>query len=90
MSAAWRRRFLIDGVADRPQECNGPNSEQNMADIYYGKGKETPLLRHFYAKCIILPRQARDKHRDNSKKEWRFPLGLASKELYDEIYETCK
>ena len=35
-------------------------------------GKETPLLRHFYTKCIILPRQARDKHRENSKKEWRF------------------
>ena len=23
-------------------------------------------------KCIVLPRQARDKHRENSKKEWRF------------------
>ena len=31
--------------------------------------------------------QTQGKH---SKKEWRFPLGLASKELYDEIYETCK
>jgi hypothetical protein len=29
-------------------------------------------LRHLYKKCIILPRQARDKHRENSKKEWRF------------------
>eukprot|EP01046_Picozoa_sp_COSAG06_P064378 COSAG06_NODE_15357_length_1077_cov_1.150307_2_plen_72_part_01 len=28
-------------------------------------GKDTPLLRHFYIKCIILPRQARDKHREN-------------------------
>ena len=34
-------------------ECNGPNSRQNMADMYYGKG-------------------------------------LSSKELYEEIYETCK
>jgi hypothetical protein len=25
-------------------------------------------LRHLYIKCIILPRQARDKHRENSKK----------------------
>ena len=33
-------------------ECNGPNSHQNMADIYYGKG-------------------------------------MSSKELYEEIYETC-
>jgi hypothetical protein len=30
------------------------------------------FIRHFYIKCIILPRQARDKHRENSKKEWRF------------------
>ena len=32
-------------------------------------GKETPLLRHWYTKCIILSRQARDKHRENSKKQ---------------------
>jgi hypothetical protein len=25
------------------------------------------FLRHLYIKCIILPRQARDKHRENSK-----------------------
>ena len=31
-------------------------------------GKETPFLRHLYEKCIILPKQARDKHRENSKK----------------------
>ena len=37
-------------------------------------GKETPLLRHWYTKCIILSRQARDKHRESStqKTEWRF------------------
>jgi hypothetical protein len=28
---------------------------------------------HLYIKMMILPRQARDKHRENSKKEWRFP-----------------
>jgi hypothetical protein len=28
----------------------------------------TPFLRHLYIKCIILPRQARDKHGGNSKK----------------------
>jgi hypothetical protein len=32
-------------------------------------GDKTALLRHLYIKCIILPRQARDKHRENSKKE---------------------
>eukprot|EP01046_Picozoa_sp_COSAG06_P000560 COSAG06_NODE_16_length_34949_cov_31.500832_16_plen_65_part_00 len=26
------------------------------------------FLRHLYIKCIILPRQARDEHRENSKK----------------------
>jgi hypothetical protein len=25
-------------------------------------------LSHLYIKCIILPRQARDEHRENSKK----------------------
>ena len=40
------------------------------------------FLRHLYIKCIFLPRQARDKHRENSKKsgvlcsgqghEWRY------------------
>eukprot|EP01046_Picozoa_sp_COSAG06_P058289 COSAG06_NODE_11654_length_1481_cov_1.022431_1_plen_151_part_10 len=29
------------------------------------------LLRHLLIKCIILPRQARDIHRENSNKEWR-------------------
>ena len=33
---------------------------------------ETPFLRLFLIKCIILPRRARDKHKENSKK-WRFP-----------------
>jgi hypothetical protein len=28
----------------------------------------TPFLRHLHIKCIILPRQARDKHGENSKK----------------------
>ena len=35
-------------------------------------GKRHFLRCHLYIKCIILPRQARDKHRENSKKEWRF------------------
>ena len=35
----------------------------------FARGKETLLLRHLYIQCIILPRQARDKHRESSKKE---------------------
>jgi hypothetical protein len=30
--------------------------------------RKTYFLRHLYIKTIILPRQARDKHRENSKK----------------------
>ena len=30
---------------------------------------ETPFLYHFYIKTIILPRQARDKHRESTQKE---------------------
>ena len=30
---------------------------------------EGVFLRHLYIKCIILPRQARDKHRETSKKD---------------------
>jgi hypothetical protein len=30
---------------------------------------------HLYIKCIILPRQARDKHRESTQKKCRFPSG---------------
>jgi hypothetical protein len=30
---------------------------------------------HLYIKCIILPRQARDKHRKSTQKKCRFPSG---------------
>ena len=39
--------------------------------------KKRHFLRHLCIKCIILPRQARDKHRETTqKKEWRFLIGL--------------
>jgi hypothetical protein len=31
------------------------------------KCEKTAFLGHLYIKCIILPRQARDKHRENSE-----------------------
>jgi hypothetical protein len=31
--------------------------------------RKTAFLSHLYIKTIILPRQARDKHRENSKKD---------------------
>jgi hypothetical protein len=37
------------------------------------KGEKTCLfLRHLYIKCIILPRQARDKHRESTQKREAF------------------
>jgi len=39
----------------------------------YIKARKRHFLSHLYIKCIILPRQARDKHRENSKKSAVFP-----------------
>jgi hypothetical protein len=39
--------------------------------------RKTAFLSHLYVKTIILPRQARDKHRENSKKEAVFPTSLS-------------
>jgi hypothetical protein len=39
-------------------------------------GRETPLFAPFIYKCTISPRQARDKHRENSKKSGVSLLGL--------------
>ena len=33
------------------------------------------FLRHFILKMIVYPRQARDKHRESTQKEMRFPIG---------------
>ena len=38
-------------------------------------GEKTVFLSHLYIKTIVLPRQARDKHRENSKKDYRFVAG---------------
>jgi hypothetical protein len=44
-----------------------PRSKDDKAPL-----RKTPFLSNLYMKTIVLPRQARDKHRQNSKKEWRF------------------
>jgi hypothetical protein len=41
--------------------------------------RKTAFLSHFYIKTIILPRQARDKHRENSKKDAVFRTGLCGR-----------
>jgi hypothetical protein len=38
----------------------------------FARREKRHFLRHLYIKTNILPRQARDKHRENSKKRWRF------------------
>eukprot|EP01046_Picozoa_sp_COSAG06_P032175 COSAG06_NODE_3195_length_5703_cov_94.949143_5_plen_121_part_00 len=38
-------------------------------------GKNAVVLSHLYIETIILPRQARDKHRESTQKGDRFPQG---------------
>jgi hypothetical protein len=45
-----------------------------------GAARKRHFLSHLYIKCIILPRQARDKHRENSKKV-PFSLRMRLEEL---------
>jgi hypothetical protein len=42
--------------------------EERISIQIFGKGQKRHFSRHLYIKRIILPRQARDKHRENSKK----------------------
>ena len=41
-----------------------------------GQVRKRHFLRHLYIKCIILPRQARDKHRESTQKRDVFLQGL--------------
>ena len=43
--------------------------------------RKTAFLRHLYIKMIILPRQAQDKHRENSKKDAVFRTCTAQNSL---------
>ena len=43
-------------------------------DLAAHSARKRHFLSHLHIKCIILPRQARDKHRENSKK-WPFSAG---------------
>ena len=46
--------------------------ERNAAQCTLSAGEQTVLVVRFYTKIIILSRQARDKHRENSKKSTVF------------------
>jgi hypothetical protein len=48
----------------RPAAVGGLRSDPKMVD----RCEKRHFLSHLYIKCIFLPRQARDKHRENSKK----------------------
>ena len=50
----------VDMVATTMQMC--------YVGLQASSGKKTGFLSHLYVKVIFLPRQARDKHRENSKK----------------------
>jgi hypothetical protein len=51
--------------------------------IAFGAARKRHFLRHLYIKIIILPRQARDKHRENSKK---VPFSQGSSRTLDISY----
>jgi hypothetical protein len=44
-------------------------------DLAAHSARKRHFLSHFYIKCIILPRQARDKHRETTQKKCHFPSG---------------
>ena len=52
-----------------------------------GEVRKTPFLRHFILKTVILPRQARDKHRENLKeKKRRFVAGGGASAEYRQLH----
>jgi hypothetical protein len=50
------------------------SKQAKMKEQAEAQVRKRHFLRHFYINCIILPRQARDKHRENSKND-RFLAG---------------
>ena len=56
-----------------PAEPDEWHSGEKTALFVHFYIKMTPF-KHFKRKCIILPRQARDKHRENTQNSWRVAL----------------
>jgi hypothetical protein len=52
-------------------------------------GEKTHLLRHFILKLIVLPRQARDKHRDSTQEDMRVPRAHSYDHGQDEARDEC-
>jgi hypothetical protein len=55
-----KRRFVCTGTA---------GNELNFHSWFDPTGAKRHFLCHSYIKCIILPRQARDKHRESTQKK---------------------
>ena len=57
-----------------------------------GKVRKRHFLRHLYIKCIVLPRQARDKHRESTQKRMAFsyrrPARRRSRWLMQQLART--
>ena len=70
MTLLLRLMILLPDTCTRSRTQPRSDSSWRPAPL---SGKETPFWRHFYIKCIISPRQARDKHRENSNKRVAFP-----------------
>jgi hypothetical protein len=51
-------------------------------------GKETPFLRHLHINAMILPIQARDKHRESTQKKSGVSLGANVTVAYDTVLGT--
>ena len=75
----FREKFYPDAITFEPPDGGNKGGEKTFFDAMFRKdsrdnllgvlvvGKKRHLLRHVNIKRIILPRQARDKHRENSK-----------------------
>jgi restriction endonuclease S subunit len=61
---------LVPGQVMPGQDCkgDGPGASDCPYHVFRTSGTKTGFLSHLYINAIFLPRQARDKHRETSKK----------------------
>eukprot|EP01046_Picozoa_sp_COSAG06_P021829 COSAG06_NODE_1659_length_8780_cov_82.087663_4_plen_356_part_00 len=64
------RRYRLE-FHNRVTSCSATLWSAPASQLSATSGKETPLFCDLCIKSSFCPRQARDKHRENSKKEWR-------------------
>jgi hypothetical protein len=66
------RSFYQTGSGQNQGKLSSKTVFSQVGTGRFDIGKKTGFLSHLYIKVIFLPRQARDKHRENSKKRGRF------------------